>query len=103
MNMRHRITIKHDTSPDGEVDPTYTALRVNIPCNIVPVNGGERYRGKQLQAETNHVIETRYWSEIKPDMIAVNEVTNAEYTISRVLNHQGRDRMALIEATEVVV
>lgn len=101
--MRHRITMKQDTSTDDQIDPTYTNFRTGIPCNIVPVTGGERYRGKQLQAETDHLIETRWVSEYKPNMIAVNEVTSAEYTINRILSEHGRDRIALIEATEVVV
>lgn len=100
---RHRVNIKQDTSADGEVDPTYATLWKEVPCNIVPVTGGENYRGKQLQAETQYVIETRYYSGIAPNMIAVNTLDSTQYLISKLIDVNGRQRFYMIEATEVVV
>lgn len=102
MRLRHRITIKHDTADAGETEPNYQTLLCGIPCNVVPVRGGERFHGAQVNAETTLVIETRFNSKITPLMIAVNEETKAEYQISRILPIHGRRRMVLIEATEVV-
>ena len=103
MRLRHRVTIKHDTAPDSVVDPSYAVLMAGVPCNVVPVSGGEKYRGKQLQAETNIVIETRYYSGWLPNMIAVNEQTAAQYLISRMIPRDGREREILIEAVEVTI
>ena len=100
MNYRHYITIQNDTSADGQIVPTYEKFLANVPCNIKPVGGGERYRGNQLLATTRYVIETRYNDEFKHDMRAVNEETNAEYYFSRMIDHEGRQRVWLIEATE---
>jgi len=103
MIFKHRIDIKSDTSADGEVDPSYTTLLEDLPCTVVPVNGGEVYRGKQLQAETTIVIETRFYSGILPNMIAVNDLSGSEYLIRKVLKANGRERFLMIEAREVVV
>ena len=101
--LRHRVTIKSDSSTDSELDPTYTTFMAGIPCDIVPTTGGEKYRGKQLQAETQYVIETRFYTGFLPNMIAVNEMTDDEYTINRIIDDRGRSRLLLMEATEVVV
>ena len=100
MNYRHRVTFRQDTSTDSEVDPTYTDY-LAVPCSVVPVGGGERYRGRQLEAETTTVIETRYYAGLAETMIAVNDVTAAQYTINRIINHEGLFRVLIIEAIEV--
>jgi len=101
--MRHNITFKQDTSADGAEDPTYTEFLCNVPCDIKPVTGGERYLGKQLQAETTLVILTRYYEGLTPQMQAVNDVTGSVYHLSRLIDVDGRQRQYLIEATEVIV
>ena len=101
MNFQHRITIVSDTSTASELDATYGTFLADVPCNVVPVNGGERYRGVQLQAETNIVIETRYYDGILPNMRATNG--SSTYLFKKVIKRHGRTRFLLIEATEVVV
>ena len=101
--MRHHVTFKSDTSADGAEDPSYTDFLAKVPCDIRPVTGGERYLGKQLQAETTVLIITRYNSSLLPTMRAVNDVTSKVYHISRLIDVDGRQRKWLIECTEVVV
>lgn len=103
MRLRHRVTFKVDSSADGEVDLTYVAFLSAVPCSIVPVSGGEPYRGKMMQAETTYALETRFYDGLLPNMIAVNDESGVEYSIRKVHSINGRDRMMLIEITEVVV
>ena len=99
MSMRHRITIQHDTAGDGE-EEVYGTFLDDVPCDIIPVNGGERYRGKQLQADTTIVIETRWYTGIHQRMQAVNKETSDVYYFHKVLADRGRKRFLMIEATE---
>ena len=101
--MRHRITFQVDATADGAEDPSYSDFLSNVPCDVRPVSGGERYLGKQLQAETTIAIVTRYYDNLTPNMRAVNDVSGAVYEISRMIDIDGRQRRYLIEATEVVV
>jgi hypothetical protein len=99
---RHRVTFKRDTSPDGNPDPSYTSNIIpNWPCDIRPVSGGERVRGKQLQAETKVLIETRYSSLMRTTDIAVNDVTAEQYLINNIIDIDGRKRRVMIECVEV--
>lgn len=97
------MTFKQDTSADGAEDPSYTDYLANVPCDIKPVTGGERYLGKQMQAETTVAILTRYYDGLLPNMRAVNDVTADIYEINRMIDVDGRQRKWLIECTEVIV
>jgi hypothetical protein len=90
-----------DDTQDGDVDPVYVDFMTGIPANIVPVTGGERYRGKQIEATTSIVIECRYYSGFNTQMVAENEFTGDQYLISRIIDHQGRQRTLIMESTEV--
>ena len=100
MNKRHRITLLEDISSDGAQDPVYESTISGVPCNIVPVNGGDKYRGKQLQEDTQYVIEMRWLAGINSKLVAVNDITSVQYLINRVIDHQGRQREIIIEAME---
>lgn len=100
MTLRHMIKFMEDNTPDGVQDPNYVDFATGIPANIVPVTGGERFRGRQLEATTTNVIELRNNPGITPRMIAVNELTGAEYLIGRILDQHGRDRYQIMECTE---
>lgn len=102
MTYRHRVKILRDNSPDGDPDPSYVQFFTGIPCNIVAITGGEVYRGKQLQAETTNVIEFRNLQGLSTQMIFENLVTGKQYLIIRILEHHGRDRVMIAEATEVL-
>ena len=101
--LRHRITFHEDTSADGAEDPTYSSFAAAIPADVKPVTGSERYLGKQLQAETNFAILTRWRSDVDPSMRIVNDETSVNYEINRMIDLDGRQHFWLIEATEVVI
>jgi hypothetical protein len=90
-----------DETPDGVQDPVYVDYVQNIPCDIVPVGGGERFRGLQLEATTTLVIETRFNPNYQPTMVAVNELTGEQYLINRILARHGRNRVQVLECVAV--
>lgn len=102
-NYRHRITIKSDATTDDTVDPSYTVFLSGIPCNIIPKSGSETYRGKQLEADTNYVIEMRWITGIHEQMVAVNELDSTTYYFVAVKDVDGRQREMWIQATERAV
>ena len=102
MTYRHRVKILRDDTLDGEPDPNYVQFLTGIPCNIVQITGGEIYRGKQLQAETTTVIEFRNLQGLSTEMIFENLISGQQYLIRRILEHKGRNRVLIAEATEVL-
>ena len=100
--MRDRVRFMIDSTLDGNADPIYDEKFVGrIPCAIHDKTGGERFRGRQLQAETTVVIEMRWIPGLKPTMQAVNEVTGATYSINRILREDARNQYVLIEGLEL--
>lgn len=67
---RNRVTIKQDSSAAGDEAPVYTgpAFETSIPARIECISGQETYRGRQLEATVDYVVETRYTSGAKPSM-----------------------------------
>ena len=101
---RHRVHFYRDTSDDGELDAEYTStFLANVPCDITDRRGTETYRGRQIQANTTHIIETRYYPGLLPNMMIENAATGDQYGIVSIIDHRGRQRFLTIEATEVVV
>ena len=102
--LRHRVKFVADSSADGVVDPDYTgtAFLSNVPCLIVPVRGLEKYRGRQIEATIDVVIETRFYSGILPNMVAVNELDSTQYLIKSVVPDPMK-RQIMIQCTEFVV
>lgn len=98
---RHQVKFQVDSTPDGTLEPVYVDYVEHIPCDIIPRGGGETFRGLQLEATTTTVIETRFNPNYVPTMIAVNELTGAQYLISRILQQDGRDRVQIMECTQV--
>jgi len=62
---RDTITIQKDSSADGTLTPDYSSsLVTGVPCAVTHVKGQETYRGRQLEALVDYVVETRYRSDI---------------------------------------
>ncbi len=101
MTYRHRIKILRDSSQDGEPDPSYVQFMTGIPCSIIPITGGEVYRGKQIESTTTTVVEFRNLQGLATTMIFENLLTGEQYLVRRILQHQGRDRVLIAETTAV--
>lgn len=67
---RDTVTIQQDSSAAGDPVPNYsgTALATGIPCMITNVRGQETYRGRQLEALVDFVVEMRHRSDITHTM-----------------------------------
>ena len=70
---RDRITIQQDSSFAGDQDPDYSGAEfaVLVPCTVKSVKGQESYRGQQLAASVDYVIELWRYPGITPDMRVV--------------------------------
>lgn len=55
--MKDAVTIQTDTSNAGDEDPSYTAQKTAIPCRITSITGQETWRGRQLEATVDYVVE----------------------------------------------
>jgi len=65
-----QITIQQDSSSDGAevADFTGTAFASAIPCRVVDVRGYESYKGRQLTAQTEYLVDLWHYPGILPDM-----------------------------------
>jgi len=100
MPFRHVVKFMQDDTPDGTQDPNYVDFVTDIPCDIWPKGGGEKFRGRQLEATTTLVIETRFNEAYTPTMIVVNQVTGEEYLINKLWQEHGRRRVQILECVE---
>ena len=97
--LRHRMTVKRDTSSAGADQPNYETHLENVPCNVVETKGMEKHRGKQLEATTTHAIEIRFTTAIREtDIIEYNGQT---LNIESILNRMGRRRKLDIYCSSV--
>lgn len=74
MRYRDLIRISKNAAATNDPDPDYTGtLRYrSVPCKVLPVSGAESIRGRQLLAETTHVVMLRYLPNILPsDRISI--------------------------------
>lgn len=101
--MRYRVTIKRENSADGSDVPTYDNFMQQVPCDIVPVSGGETYRGRQIEATATHLISTRYVDGVLPTMKLVDDHSSVEYFIERINKRDGRNHMLDIQCRERVL
>lgn len=63
---RFRGTLQTDTSTDDNPAESFTTTVADMPLNVVPIGGQETYRGRQLEANVDYVIETPYRSGVDP-------------------------------------
>lgn len=67
---RDRVNIQQNSAADHdpEEDFTGTAFLSDWPCRIIATSGEETFRGRQLEAHVDYVIEGWYTADIKPTM-----------------------------------
>ncbi len=107
---RHRAKFEqHDGGVDEHGNPTYTsdndwdAVVTSWPCELKAVTEGEQLRGKQVSADTTHVLFGEYGGarDVETDMRAVVTSTTTglttTYEIVSVLDLDGEGRELRIE------
>ena len=101
---QHRATVsQHDGTQDSHGTPTYEtsgdwdAVVTDWPCEVVAVRGGETLRGRQVAAETTHVLFGEYHggSSITPEMRAV--ISGTTYHVVSALDMDGDSRELRVE------
>ena len=65
---RDLADIQKDVSSDGAAADFSGTLMTNVPCKIEATGGNESYRGRQLEAHVDYVVEMQNIPGIKPDM-----------------------------------
>ena len=66
---RDLADIKTDASSEGASEAVYSGtLMANVPCKIEATSGNETYRGRQLEAHVDYVVEMHNIPGLKPDM-----------------------------------
>lgn len=98
-NYRHYVNIKQDTSDDGDQTPVYSEFMSSLPANVVEVRGMEKFRGRQIEANVTHLIETRWYAGITPAMRV--EWNGKTIDLTAVIDRQGRSRYLELHGNEV--
>lgn len=98
MSMRHRVDIYSESSDDGDAQPEYTIFKKNVPCNVVPVSGGEVYRGRQIEADINYAVDMRWLASLSPMMKLV--YGSKTLFVERIMESDGRQRYVTMFCTE---
>jgi SPP1 family predicted phage head-tail adaptor len=101
--LRHKINIESFTAvSDGAGGSTVTwaatPANTNIWCKVRPASGGERFYAMRTEADTTHVIITRWKTGITPAM-RVN-FGGRLMQIKSVINIEERDKWMEIRAVE---
>ena len=101
---QHRATFsQHDGTVDTHGNPTYAtsddwdAVVSDWPVEMLATSGGERLRGRQVTAETTHVLFGEYYggNSITTDMRAV--INSVIYHVVSVLDENGDSRNLRVE------
>lgn len=101
---RHICTFRQDSSAAGSQEADYSTVALkDVPCNVRDVTGGEVVRGRQMEATTTHLIETRYYDAIyncEPAKMRI-DFEGLEMHVSRILRDETRRDFLLIQASSV--
>ena len=111
---RHRATAKlHNGNADSHGTPTYTSsvdwteVVTAWPCELLSVAGGEAIRGRQVAAETSHILfgEFHGGKSITPDCkveVAGTDGQIVTYGVVTAYDMDGDNREYRVELTREV-
>ena len=66
MALKDLVTIKPNSATANDPDPDYTgsATVEELLAEVSPVHGQEKFRGKQIQADIEWIVEVRYREDL---------------------------------------
>jgi head-tail adaptor len=99
--MRHYVTIQNDSSNIGDEQPSYMDWMTDVPANVYEVRGSETFRGRQLEANVTHVIETRWYDGILPTHRVIWDSKTID--LSAAIDRDGRKRFLELHGNQVEV
>lgn len=89
----------------GQMIPTWSANVAEVPCSVHTVQGGENFRGRQVDATATHVVITR-WIGITTTEMRINwipdGVTSRYLNIVAIKDRDGRQRFMELDCREGV-
>lgn len=98
MRKRHVIEVLEDISDEFAVEESWRSKR-RIYANVFDVAGGERFRGRQLEAEVTCVVETNYHEWLDPKQRF--EFRGKQLEIVSILDREQRQRELEIHCSRV--
>jgi len=102
--MRHRITIKTETTSQDEAGQPVVTLSTWLagePAKFEPTSGGEGARGRQVEAGISAIFTVRYRDGYTPQMAV--EIGGDRYWVVYVKPVQGMDRYRELHCKSVVL
>lgn len=102
----HAVTIQAPTNTrdaDGQPIPSWAAITdgTDVPAEVLQVSGGERIRGRQMEAEATVLVTIRYRASVTPQCRIVHG--SRELYIVRIDENRGRREWLEIQCGEVAV
>ncbi len=92
---RDMLTIIADSSAVSDQAPVYDQIvRDKVPARVQAVTGGEIVRGRQIEADITHLIETRYYDGVKHEHII--KWKDETLYIDRILPDEFRREMTIM-------
>jgi len=81
------ITWKRNAAAAGDPVPSYTSTLATMPCKITPTGGAETFRGKQLDANVDYVVEMDFSAAVGGVMNTTDQGTVAAgFFAGKILN-----------------
>ncbi len=101
--LRHSMTLKKPVegtpSDTGEVPITWEKV-ATMWCSLEPLQGRELWAAQQVQAETTHIIRTRYRTDISITSAMRLIYGNRTFHIESAVNVDELNRSFLIRVVE---
>ena len=94
----HRVTIQVplevSDDHDGLADPTWVPVQARIPAKVMPLQGRDLERARQIEPRTSHEVTTRFWRNYRHDTRGGR---------CRIVYHDQEDRVLEVVAPAVDV
>jgi SPP1 family predicted phage head-tail adaptor len=104
--LHHGITIQAPTNTgdsSGQPIPAWNAITdgTNVRAEVVPVGGGERIRGVQIEPGITTVVTIRWRANVTPECRVIHGTRTLN--IVRADDPNGRKEMLLLQCNEIAV
>lgn len=70
--LRHRVTIEARTEVsdghDGFLDPTWSTVAARRAAKVMPLQGRDLERARQVDPRISHEVTLRYWRDYRGDL-----------------------------------
>lgn len=106
--MRHKVDIQSQASgldAAGQPNGAWSNLLSDVPANVHTIRGAEGFRGRQVDARSTHVIETRWNNSVTIEhRVSYNPEGQGPQTLNIIAINDvdGRQRYMVLDCMEAV-